>query len=335
MVGVDPVVLLDSLRGHSDIVQRLLSAWQRKHLASTYLFVGPDGVGRRLTAQALAQVFVCESKNKKNKACGFCGACLRAVKHQCEYILEIAPEKNQIKIEQAHQVLEFLSLKSSGPARVVIIDSAHLLNPQAANSLLKTLEEPPDDCYFFLIAPSVSHVLPTIRSRSQVVRFPALHSADIAKLRPAPEWALQSALGSVSRLLGYLDPEEIQTRKEAFLWIEKLVNESKQSAAAPDLFYLLDSTKEFSRDRSSLLALARHWVSILRDALLWQMGERERLMNTDQSTLIQKLSLSNSEILHLILKQLFELESELNSQKDSALSFEKFWIRSKDVLNAN
>src|SRR5690606_28241588 len=96
-------------------------------------------------------------------------------------LLEVEPQGANIKIEQARQIVKFVELAHTG-ARAVILNDAHLLNAHAANSLLKTLEEPPAKTWFFLIAPSAAAVLPTLRSRSQLIRFGALSKEAIQKL---------------------------------------------------------------------------------------------------------------------------------------------------------
>ena len=218
--------LLASVLGHQEQIERLLTAIQNDHLPHALLFVGASGIGKRTVAFAVAQALLCE---KNQTACGVCGGCLRAEKafvdgNGSEGILALAPEKNQIKLEQAKEILEFLNLRSLSKNRVIIVDGADYLNPQASNSLLKIIEEPPANTYFILTAPSPSHVMSTIRSRSQIVRFSPLHLSDMKKKAIAPEWALRACGGSFERLAMLIDKEELEIRESAvgFLeaWIE-------------------------------------------------------------------------------------------------------------------
>lgn len=309
--------LLDGVRGHKQTISRLLKAADQDRLASSFLFVGPDGVGRKRVARALAQAWACE---KSNEACGFCSSCLRVASHQSEAVLEIEPDKNQIKIEQAKSILDFLSLQSLTKSRMVIIDSAHLMNPQAANALLKSIEEPPPNTYFILIAPSTSHVLPTIRSRSQIVHFQSLTENDLRQEKPAPEWAIRSALGSFSRLQNYLDRDEIQLR--ALSW--QILNQWQQKQAV----YLNPESREWMKDRQTLLSLSRYWFAAFRDASFYLAGERERLFNADQLGQVKKIAELQPDCLNQVLRLLLDLEQSLLTQKDTQLSFEQFWILS-------
>lgn len=192
--------LSEQLLGHDDVLNALLRAKNETKLASTLLFAGPAGIGKRLAALSLAQALICE--RRETDACGECGSCIRVANEQSESLMQVAPEGASIKIEQARDVLQFIALQKLGSARVVIIDQANLLNPQAANALLKSLEEPPPGTYFLLITPNPAAILPTIRSRSQLVRFRPLSKENLKTVLKrldieADDWLLSSSHGSV------------------------------------------------------------------------------------------------------------------------------------------
>jgi Rad3-related DNA helicase len=143
------------------------------------LFEGPLGVGKFLAAHGIAQFFVCENNRINETACGTCATCLRAETLPSETILLIQPEKGMIKLDQAKMATDFLHLRTDRGTRVIIIDEAQKLNPQAANHLLKTLEEPPENCFFILVAPSGEALLPTIQSRTIRIRFKPLKRSEV------------------------------------------------------------------------------------------------------------------------------------------------------------
>ncbi|MFN7729141.1 MAG: ATP-binding protein [Bdellovibrio sp.] len=310
--------LLSSIRGNQQLIERLLSSLQNKQLPSTFLFVGPSGVGRRKVAKGLAQALVCE---RSSLACGECGPCLRVAQGVSEAVRVVSAEKTQIKIEQSREILDFLSLRAISNARIVIIDGAHNLNAQAGNALLKILEEPPENSYFFLIAPSARHVLPTLRSRSQIVRFGSLTEADLRSERPAPEWAVQSALGSFERLDAFLNPGEVKLRAQAWQIL------SKWNKDEP--IFLEPESREWMKDRGSLLSLARYWIMAFRDAMMFQAGETHRLFNSDQKQGLAALAALPTEKLARLMRLALELEFGLSAQRDPQLSFEEFWILSR------
>jgi DNA polymerase-3 subunit delta' len=314
--------LLNQVVGHTEIVNRLMAALKSDKLPSTFLFVGPEGVGRHKVALGLAQALVCEMIPV---ACGECPACQRVEKNESEAVLRIAPEKNQIRIDEAHRVIEFLALQAISRARVVVVNGAHLMNPQAANSLLKILEEPPENTYFFLVAPSAAHVLSTIRSRCQVVRFGALTLDQLKKIKPAPDWALQSAMGSLEKLDSFLDPDEMRLRSLAWQVLAKW-HRAEEILTDPE-------AREWIKDRQALMGLVRYWILALRDIRFVQAGEKQRLFNQDQKQGLAALAELPAIVVDQILAMCFDLERALLGNMDPQLSFENFWIKTRSFAS--
>lgn len=150
------------------MVEVIKSLQTRGRLPHGLMLVGGTHQSRRLVAMELTKTLVCDQGN----ACGQCGPCLRITSGQSESLLLVEPDGQNIKLEQAKLILEFFSLASVSKARVVIIDPANLLNQQAANSLLKLVEEPPPHSHILCLTPSSTLMLPTLRSRLQSLRLP-------------------------------------------------------------------------------------------------------------------------------------------------------------------
>ncbi len=183
----------NEILGHESIVERFRRAVRRGRLASTFLFVGPAGIGKRTFALKLAQSLLCETHSEADlEPCGRCPACQQvAAKTHPDLALVARPaDKSFIPLElligdDEHRMREGLchdiALKPfCGGRKIAIIDDADYLNQEGANCLLKTLEEPPPKSVIVLIGTSEQRQLPTIRSRSQVIRFEAL-SREIVK----------------------------------------------------------------------------------------------------------------------------------------------------------
>lgn len=326
--------LLNYVLGHEDVIERFLSSIESGRLPHTFLFVGPNGVGRKTTALAIAQALLCE---RSPKACGTCGSCIRistlagqkTEKNSptggtgTESLLLIEPEKNQVKIDQARHVVEFLSLRTLSNNRVVIIDGAETMNQQAANALLKSLEEPPQGTYFFMIAPSPTHVLPTLRSRAQVVTFQPLSLENMRKkASTAPEWALRASQGSFERLSQLLEKEELVLREEALAWLQDWSQEQ--------LGYLKPQHRDVIRDRQNARSLAHHISWLLRDAMYLKLGAQDKILNSDKISVLEKLTkdISQSQLMKACEKSLW-IEQKLDQNQDSALIFEQFWIETR------
>jgi DNA polymerase-3 subunit delta' len=270
----------------------------------------------------LAQALICE---RSRTACGVCGSCIRLEKNLAsknpgtESVLIITPEKNQIRIDQAHQVLEFLSLRSLKQNRIIVIDSADTMNPQAANSLLKALEEPPEGTFFFMIAPSAAHVLPTLRSRAQVVAFQPLTVEEMRQKTQAPTWALNASQGSFERLAQLLEKDELEIRQNALHWL--------QDWASTPQAYLKPESRDLVRDRETARSLAHHLSWLLRDALYLKIGAESKVLNSDQISALRRITdgISSQALMQACEKALW-IEMKLDSNQDSSLVFEQFWI---------
>jgi DNA polymerase-3 subunit delta' len=183
------------IHGHDDVVEKFRRALKRGRLASSFLFVGPEGIGKRLFAQKLAQSLLCQaSPDELLEPCGSCANCVQALAGTHPDLEMIAKPKDRSFLplelfigDKEHRMREGLchniSLKPfMGGRKIAIVDDADYFNPEGANCLLKTLEEPPPRSVLILIGTSPAKQLPTIRSRCQLIRFQPLSSEAIARL---------------------------------------------------------------------------------------------------------------------------------------------------------
>jgi len=162
----------------------LLAAAEGGKLGHAYLFRGPAGVGKKTMALAFARYLNCVGKTGGD-ACGRCRSCriFASGNHPDFIVLEPLPDKKFISIHQVRDLIKQLGFAPfEGGARVVMLPDVHefLTRPEAANSLLKVLEEPPADNYFILTADEGGHVLDTIASRCQMIPFLPLSPETVA-----------------------------------------------------------------------------------------------------------------------------------------------------------
>ncbi len=312
--------ILDALVGHRDRIEPLLMAHEKGRLASGLLFAGPSGVGKKFAARGLAQVLVCERGNPR-EACGECGPCIRVEKGQSEDLLEIAPDGANIKVEQVRDIIQFISLQKLGRARVVIIDQAHLMGPQAANALLKSLEEPPPGTYFILVTASAGAMLATIRSRTQLVRFSSLEKEELAKILgpTADPWVLESAHGSVETA------ERLSASREEFEDLERAIVEYVTAAGNRLPIDEVAKLKTLTKDRSAQSFVTTWLVSLVRDALRVHAGLNPLSGPVWEQTGPTFLKLSTARLFELADAGL-QLEADLAKNIDRGLAFENFAI---------
>ena len=181
------------LEGHDAVVERFVRADAQGRLAGTYLFIGPPGVGKGCFALALARALVCEAPRPGLVPCGGCASCIQAAAgtHPDIDVVRKPEDRASIPLEafigdQQHRMREGLCWRlllrpALGTRKVaLILDADHLLD-EAANCLLKTLEEPPPGAVIILVGTALERQLPTIRSRCQTIRFGPLEPAAVAR----------------------------------------------------------------------------------------------------------------------------------------------------------
>lgn len=311
--------ILARVCGHGATVRRLIEAREKQRLASTLLFAGPSGVGKKLSALALTQALVCENPVASG-ACGLCGACLRIESGQSESLMVVEPDGANIKIEQAREILKFISLRKLGRARVVIIDQAHLLNLQAANALLKSLEEPPPDTFFILLAPVASAVLITIRSRTQMVRFRPLTAQELKSvLGPTvDDWVLTSACGSLEIAARLLD------HREEFAELEVAVSAYLRVAFMAFPTVEVTQLKDLLKDRSGQSFAMGLLQRSLNQAMKRKLGVKVQQSPAAWEEIEQQFSALDIRELGQVAERALAMEQDLGRNIDRSLLLENF-----------
>jgi len=293
------------LVGHEWAVEMLKEHIRRDSVRHAYLFCGPSGVGRRTLALRFAQALDCPNQKEPGQPCGRCKTCQQIERMQYPDLSVIQAEKEggTLKVEQVRAIRQSLVLKPyQGRYRVALFLRFDEANANAANALLKTLEEAPTHVILILTAGSPEQLLPTIVSRCEVIRLRPLpldavestlldHGiaaeqagvlAHIASGRPGYALRLaqdKDALAFRSRRLEDLSGLLKSNRRERFAYAEKLTDRKKEAEM---------------RFRESL----QIWLSFWRDVLLCTSGADAPLVNVDRSAeieaLAQRLSLSEA-----------------------------------------
>jgi len=305
----------DAVLGQHQAINQLRTALRSGHLAHAYLFSGIEGIGKFTAAVAFAKALNCLTH--ADDSCDNCAACRKTEKRLHPDVFFIEPDKNIIKIEQVRDIQKKIIFKPlEGRKKVVIIDQAEKLNLHAANCLLKTLEEPPDDTVLILVASTALPLLPTILSRCQSVRFAPLSAEMISfflKRRGRSEddgFIAALAQGSIKRALVLLETEFLSRRRELI----KLLVAGSTGSCEP-LFHLAKVATEEQQELPQILEFLQTWY---RDLYILMSGfPAEKLYNRDMLAEMQEAL--QSETRELILKRLKKLQ----------------WIHAHRTININ
>lgn len=170
------------IKGQDKPIQILKEYIKHSRLTGSYLFVGEDGIGKKLVAKTLAKALNCE--NETLDPCDRCAPCLKIERGQHPDVHCLDTEaSDSIKIEYIRQLQKDINLKPyTGKKKVFIIDDAHNLTAEASNALLKMLEEPPEDSLIILISAKPALLFKTIISRCKMLRFYPLQRTKLEEI---------------------------------------------------------------------------------------------------------------------------------------------------------
>jgi len=280
---------LGSVVGHPQIVSLLRHAAERGSVPQSLLFAGPEGVGKRTVALALAQAINCP-RRKGGDACGTCPTCLRIARGQHSDVTLIdRGDEASIKIRTLRErLLDTVGYRPfEAERRVYIIDNADDMTWEAQDALLKTLEEPPPSAILILVTAYPDTLRPTIQSRCRRLRFSPLVEADVARvlvdycgIAPADARVLAVAAGgSVSRALSEEAGDLADDREAAMAVLRAAGGRALQARLKAAASLAQHGSKR--RDREALDARLGVLASLVRDLTVVGSGAATPVANAD------------------------------------------------------
>ncbi len=325
---------LAEIIGQEKAIGMLTGILERQRLASSYIFSGEPGIGKRLTALNFAKAINClkdsnESEAMSNglltpqpllnqgsiteevdsslithhsslalDACDMCESCMKIDSGSHPDLLLISPEDRQIKIDEIRLIDEALSFRPfEGRKKIVIIDDADTMNIAAANAFLKTLEEPPEDSVIILISSRSDRLPATIRSRCSRVNFVTLSIESCKEvLRGKVPDKESEALARLS--MGKPGLALSSDLKKEISWFISLLQG------------MLNAEKDSWASREEMDKWFEYVLTIMRDAAVYRItGESSQLINADTKEYACKLGKSTD------LKVIIDLYKELSFVK--------------------
>ncbi|MBM6386723.1 MAG: DNA polymerase III subunit delta' [Paenibacillus sp.] len=282
------------IMGQQAAKQMLQSSLRRQAISHAYLFSGPAGSGQLKTAVTFAKAIFCTEL--EDDACGQCLECRKVEHGNHPDLTMLVPDGNNIKIDQIRDLQRIFSYRSeAGHPKVYIIEQAEKMTVQAANSLLKFLEEPQVPAVGILITDNGQAMLPTIRSRSQLVPFSALNPEEMLQALIAEGHPANLARSAVHLASGLESCREILQQN----WFAEIRNVmlqlGKESLGRGSTSLISAQQKLFKTGLSEhldiMLSLFHLWF---RDMLYVQHGRHEHIVFIDQLDMLSQLANTRS-----------------------------------------
>ncbi len=275
----------DGIMGQDKAITVLRNALRNGRLAHAYLFIGPEGVGKRLTATTLFKAMNCQSPPGPGDCCEKCPSCIKVNSSNHADFIVLEPEGETIKIDQIRDMQKRLRFRPlEGGRRACILNAADCLNDAASNALLKILEEPPQETHLFLITSRPHKLLPTILSRCQWVKFRPLSPGQIAQILQRDHsleggkahFYASLAGGSVGQAVSLSDRVDFEKRLGWLRFFSTLPEKS-----AEEIFETCERLAKEEEEIGDLLDLWKIWVRDLVVFKVQRPGTTEGLINHD------------------------------------------------------
>jgi len=281
--------------GQPKAVDLLKSSVEQGRLSHAYLFTGPAHIGKSTLAFGLAQAVNCA---ENDSPCGVCASCGRIASgaNADVQIISLAPGAKEISIDQIREAQHTASIKPyESKWRVFIIEGADRLSTEASNSLLKTLEEPPDNVLLILTAVHKGQIMPTILSRCQMVELHPVAASVIEKAL-VENWGVDAGKAKLLArfcngaigwaLMAYGDESVVEGRAEIVDGIVELT-----SASISDRFACAaQQATFFGQDKEAVYETLNLWTGWWRDLLLVKQGCVDLVTNIDRIEMLEQSS---------------------------------------------
>ena len=290
------IPMLDwNIVGHEHAINTLRRALAAQRVRHAYLFTGPEHIGKALLAQRFAQTLLCtgggDADNAPQNPCNTCLSCRKVMhgNHPDIHYISRPPDKQFILIEQVRALQADAARKTlEGRRNIFIIQGMHEMNVQAANCLLKTLEEPEPDVVLLLTAPDPGVLLPTILSRVQQVPMQLLTTQQI-KSALENRWQVEPEEASLIAALaaGRMGWAVQAVENEDMLAERQVQLETLAKLSTAGKVQRFDVAQRLSADSDKLHGILELWLLWWRDMVLAANNCLDLIVNVDMRSTVQ------------------------------------------------
>ncbi len=315
-------------KAQPQVIKLLENSITKDRLSHAYLFEGEKGTKKYDTALYLAMKLLC---TEDDKPCGECHNC-RRIKHGTHpNVYTVEPIKNSIRKQQITDLqIEFSKTSVEAGPKVYIIKNIELINPSAANSLLKFLEEPFPETHAILTTENSSRILPTIMSRSQVVQFTPLHNSVIER-DLLDEGYPEEVAKIVSHLTNAISEAYDIASRDYFQDIVdgvKEINRLMISKEEPVIIYFDQLSSIIYQDDDANQLFIRTMILYQNDILSYFMGDMNHIVFVNEMETIAALARNKTKN-RLIeeLESMLELQAKFSSYINRSLAYDNLLLR--------
>ena len=243
--------MFENIIGNEKVKELLKKSIISSRVSHSYMFLGTEGIGKKLIAREFAKAILCMDHLKADSGsyCGNCKSCMEFDSNNNPDSIFIEPEENKIKIDQIRNMQLKVSEKPIiSKNKIYIIDDADTMTKEAQNCLLKTLEEPPEYVTIILLGTNEESFLTTIRSRCTKMHFEKISNEKIKEylnknnISDLPEDLLELADGSIKKAL------EISENREGYFALEKIMNNIDKC----DIIEILNLSEELYKSKETI-----------------------------------------------------------------------------------
>lgn len=322
--------------GHEDIVKHFKNSIELGKVSHAYILNGEKGSGKRTMAAVVAKSLQCEEGGPD--PCGKCHSCIQAESNNQPDIIWVKHEKpNLITVDEVReQIVNDVDLKPySSRYKIYIVPDAQLMNPQAQNALLKTLEEPPEYAVILLLANGIGKFLPTVLSRCLILNFKPVEplqvveyltnqlNVDQRKARFCTDFA-QGNLGKAIRLA--ISPEYNELLEDSVRILRRI-----QDMEMEDVIAAVKNLGKYKLDVTDYMDIMTMWF---RDILMVKISNspNKLLFKDDYSVLKKQASMMSYEGVEEVIRALNKVKVRLEANVNFDIAMELLMLTIKDNM---
>ena len=318
--------------GHERIIENLRNAIEKDHISHCYLFEGEESLGKKMVALTFAKTLLC--KEQGFEPCNRCNSCLKFDNWNHPDMKLIEPEKNLIRKKVIDNLIKKINI---GPLeskrKIIIIDDSHQMRVEGQNALLKTLEEPPSYINIILITSNSNNLIPTILSRSQIIKFYPVENEKIVELLNTEynktieeaSFIAHFTKGSIGKSIMLSQSDEFFNKRDEIIEIiNDIVNGDKAK--------IFNSIEFFIKNKDiyeEVLDIILYWF---RDLMIFQQArDSELIINRDKIPLLSNQSYLNVDRINDIIDNIIETKQNIDKNVNYQLSIETMLLGMQEV----